>query len=174
MIKHLLLASFLATTMVSCDDRPTSDEKQSSQQEVILNEGTSQVGMPAIHNFRERRELRQIYEMRDQANFVTYTYLENLVPTVVHGYTSLGGKFTFLGTSIGFPIPYSTQFTNPLKEVGDTRGMTTIAQADPNGLFSPASADATWILLYDPATKEAKPQYVEPKVATFTFKLPID
>jgi hypothetical protein len=162
----VLLVPFLMAS--SCGD---SDDRQSQQQEAILNEGTSQVGMPAIKNFRERRELRQIYEMRDQSNFTTYTYLENLTPTVVHGYTSMGGKFTFLGVSIGYPIPYSTQFTSPLKKGFENYAM---PQADPNGLFSPASADGTWVLLFDSESRSAKPAYVEPKVATFTFKLPVD
>jgi hypothetical protein len=168
----LLFIPFLMAS--DCSSPPSSDERQRNQQETILNEGTSEVGMPAIHNFRERRELREIYEMRDQANFVTYTYLENLVPTVVHGYTSLGGKLTFLGISIGFPIPYATQFTNSQKVIDLYHGVTTLPQADPNGLFSPASADATWVLLLDPVTKQAKPQYLEPKLVTLTYKLPVD
>ncbi|HWQ60538.1 MAG TPA: hypothetical protein VN420_05355 [Candidatus Fimivivens sp.] len=54
------------------------------------------------------------------------------------------------------------------------QGNITIPQADPNGLFKPASADGTWVMMLDPVNKKALPQYIEPKIATFTYKLPFD
>lgn len=149
----------------------TSDDVQRDQQEKILAEGTAQVGMPAIKNFRERKLAKDILELRDQEGLVTYTYLENLYPVIVHGKTALGGKLTFYSETIGFPLPYATQFTNPQKWVASG---TTLPQADPNGLFSPGSAEGTWLLVYDPVKKKAMPDYVEPRVITKTFKLPFD
>lgn len=148
-----------------CDGQPSSDDVQRQQQERILQEGTSQVGMPAIKNFREKKILKDIYELRDQEGLTTYTYLFN----------ELNGKLVFLGESIGYGIPAATQFTNPQKVQGsDYRALVAIAQADPNGLFSPASAEGTWVLLKNPNGKEVKPIYVEPRIVVSPFKLSTD
>ena len=154
---------------------PTSDAIQRVQQEKVLAEGTAQTGMPAIRNFRERKLLKEIIELRDQDGLVTYTYLENLSPVVVHGYTVLGGKLTYLGQTIGFGIPYATQYTNPQKPMWNSVQSAAIAQADPNGLFSPASAEGTWVMMADPSKLgKVAPIYIEPRITVFTFKLPFD
>ena len=119
--------------------------------------------MPAIKNFRERKILKDILELRDQSSLTTYTY--------VH---CMNGKFRFFGETIGYPIPYATQYTNPQKiaESGHQYGYAILPQADPNGLFSPASADGTWILMKDPSSNKVAPVYIEPKITTLPFKLP--
>jgi hypothetical protein len=43
--------------------------------------------------------------------------------------------------------------------------------ADPNGLYTPASADGTWVLCLNPHTKHLEPQYVEPRVIVSTYPL---
>jgi hypothetical protein len=149
-----------------CNERkPTSDDIQRAQQETILREGTSQVGMPAIKNFRERKLYKDILEMRDQDGLVTYTYLWN----------EMQGKKVFFCQSIGFGIPYATQFTSPQKlEWRYSQGVSGVSmpQADPNGLFSPASAEGTWVLCKNPNGPETRPIYVEPRVIVSPFKLP--
>ncbi len=52
--------------------------------------------MPGIKNFRERRLLKDIFEMRDQADLSTYTYT----------YSEVTGKFSFFCNSIGYGLPY--------------------------------------------------------------------
>lgn len=157
-----LLCSF-AFMFSACDNKPSSDDIQRQQQERMLQEGTSQVGMPAIKNFRERKLLKDILELRDQTGLVTYTYL----------FSEQTGKLIFLGETVGYGIPYATQFTNPQKlEWYTNRGSATLPQADPNGLFSPASAEGTWVLLKDPNGKDVKPVYVEPRIIVSPFKFP--
>jgi hypothetical protein len=51
--------------LVGCEPQKTSDSIQRAQQEVLLKEATASVGMPAIHNFRERKILKDILELRD-------------------------------------------------------------------------------------------------------------
>lgn len=134
-----------------------SDAKQKRQQEVLLKEGVSQCGMPAIKNFREKKILKDIYELRDQSGLITYTYL----------FSEMTGKLVYLGESIGYGIPASTQYSNPQKyDFGIT-----LPQSEPNGLFSPASAEGTWILLKDPNSKEVKPIYCEARVIVSPFKI---
>lgn len=156
-----LLVVFAMTTAESCD-RQSSDDIQRIQQEKILAEGTSQIGMPAIKNFREKKEMKDILEMRDQTGLVTYTYL----------WSDFQGKLVFFCNSIGYGIPYATQFTNPEKaEYYSGRGYLTLPQADPNGLFSPSSAEGTWVQCKDPNGKDVRPVYVEPRVIVSQFKL---
>ncbi len=158
----IIVLSLTAASEGGCENTPTSDDVQRNQQERILQEGTSQIGMPAIVNFRERKLLKEIYEMRDQSSFITYTYLWN----------EFNGKLVFLCQSIGYPIPYATEFTNPSKLAGWSREhIVVMPQADPNGLFSPTSADGTWVVCKDPKSDNIKPVYVEPKVTTSPFKL---
>jgi hypothetical protein len=170
-MKYLIPILFLF--VIGCDVRvETSDDIQRKQQELLLQEGTSQVGMPAIKNFRERKILKDIIELRDQEGLITYTYL----------FSEQTGKLVFLGETIGYGIPYATQFTNPTKLEaaylldkgfnGENLIVTgSIPQADPNGLYSPASAEGTWILMRDPVSSDVLPQYIEPRIMVFTFKL---
>jgi hypothetical protein len=83
------------------------------------------------------------------------------------------GKFLFVCNSIGFPLPYATQLTSPQKEVyHSTGGWNIMPQADPNGLFTPSSAEGTWILCKDPSSDKVGPAYIESKVSAFLWALP--
>jgi hypothetical protein len=156
-------------------NQPSSDDIQREQQEKLLKEGTAQTGMPAIKNFRERKMLKDILELRDQKGLVTYTYLENMNPVVVHGHTALGGKLTYFGETIGYGIPYATQYTSPQKADYTAHGYIALPQADPNGLFSPAAAEGTWVLMLDPRNKkDTLPVYIEPRITVSPFPLPMD
>lgn len=159
----LALLSVFLMGASECGRKPTSDDIQRSQQETILKEGAAQIGMPAIKNFREKKILKMILELRDQSDFVTYSYV----------WSDIHACGRFLGESIGFGIPYATQFTNPQKIESSLSqgGYAILPQADPNGLFSPASAEGTWVMLKDPGGKDVKPIYVEPRLIVLPFKL---
>jgi hypothetical protein len=163
-MKHWALSvlATIALIVSACDDRkPTSDETQRAQQERLLAEGTAQTGMPAIKNFRERKLLKDILELRDQDGLTTYTYVWN----------ELAGKLVFLCDSIGYGIPYATQFTSPAKEVGYSTALVAMPQADPNGLFSPASAEGTWVMCKDPGGPDVRPVYIEPRIVVSPFRM---
>ena len=168
-MKVLLLALFVILMVGCITNAPppaTSDVIQSQQQQVLLQEGTAQTGMPAIKNFRERKLMKDILEMRDQTGLVTYTYLWN----------ELGGKWVFFCDSIGYPLPYAAQYTNPTQSQLATGyqwgAAVTLSQADPNGLFSPASAEGTWVMCASPDGAKTAPTYIEPRVITTQWKLP--
>lgn len=152
----------IAAALQSCDMQPSSDERQHHQQERILQQATSSVGMPVIVHFREKRLLKDILELRDQ-EISTYTY-------IVAANT---GQLVFLGESIGYGVPAATQFTNPQQLTANiyNNQPAVIAQADPNGSFSPASAEGTWVMMKDPNGTDVKPVYVEPRVIVSPFKL---
>ncbi len=166
-MKIKLFAILIGATLffVGCDQKPSSDDVQRGQQEVILSELTAKTGMPAIKNGRERKILKDILELRDQEGLVTYTYIvaENT------------GKLIYLGETIGYGIPAATQYTNPQKvEWSSNRGMVTLPQADPNGLFSPASAEGTWVLMKETNGDKVVPVYIEPRIIVSPFKLNIN
>lgn len=149
----------------SCVPPPTSDAQQTRQQEQILKEGNRQAGMPNIVNFREKKLLKLILEMRDQDGLVTYTYL----------YNEMQGKLVFLCDSVGYGIPYATEYTSPSRPAyafeTHEAGNIVVPQADPNGLFAPNSAEGTWVVCKDPNSSDVKPVYVEPRIVVSPFKL---
>jgi hypothetical protein len=154
----------LMALLIGCNEGvPSSDQVQKQQQEVLMAESNSRIGMPSIVNFREKKLLKDIYELRDQQGLVTYTYLWN----------EFNGKLVFFCNSIGYGIPYATQFTNPQKVAAREyqTGYAILPQADPNGLFSPPSADGTWVMCKDPNGPDAKPVFVEPRIVVSPFKL---
>ena len=140
-MKKVLLASLIALSLVSCGPvEETPDKKDARQQQKMLSEAQRETGMPAIHNFQEKKLLKEIYELRDNEKLVNYAYL----------YNEMQGKLVFIGKCIGYGIPYSTQYSNP-ERPADTwetheQGNITLPQAEPNGLFMPASSDGC--LLY--------------------------
>ncbi len=171
--------------LASCaEEVQSADRTQRERQEQIQQEGVAQVGMPAITSFFEAKQLKRIYELRDHGidgtgPMHTYTYTENMVPTIIKGHTVMGGKFTFMFDSIGYGFPYATQFTSPskLERVYNAGSYWYVMpQAEPNLLFSPSTAAGTWVLVMDPTgkTKELMPIYCEPNVLVTPFKLPFD
>jgi hypothetical protein len=154
----LACAGFTSSNGCGSDD---SDAKQQEANERILAEGTSQTGMPAIHNFRERRMFKEILELRDQEGLVTYTYL----------FSPMTGQLIPFCDSIGYGFPAATQYTNPSKANHYNGNPYTLPQADPNGLFSPASAEGTWVVCKNPNGKEARPVYVEERIVVAPFRM---
>ena len=81
----------------------------------------------------------------------------------------------FFGETIGYGIPAATQYTSPQKiEWQSNKGTAVVPQADPNGLFTPSTAEGTWILMKDPNGGEARPVYIEPRCIVSPFKLNVN
>ncbi len=144
----------------------SADEIDQQKQEQALQQAQRQAGMPAILNFQEKKLLKMIYELRDDEKIINYAYL----------YNEMQGKLVFLGKCMGYGIPYATQYSNPEKEVyggGYQRGFGSLPQAEPNGLFMPATAEGTWVMLLD-KNNEPHPVYIEPRVIVSPFPLVIN
>jgi len=156
----LLMVGLTLMFWVGCEDRNKADKVQREQTEKSMLEMNRQVGMPAIKNYQEKKLAKMIFELRDQANLITYTYI-----------ITITGKKVFLGKSIGYGLPYSIQYTNPMKKVTGTHGNVTLPQPDPNGLFMPDGLSATWIMLINPKTGKPKPVYIENEIIVSPFRL---
>jgi hypothetical protein len=157
-MKKILLIAAVATVLSACFPQyhENSTEIERRKQEELSLRGVESVGMPAITNFAEKRMFKDILELRDKS-VATTTYL-----------VGMNNQLTKLCDSVGYGLPYATQYTNPQRvaKVNETpdRGNIVLPQADPNGLYSPASADGTWVLCVDHKDGKAKPVYVEPRV----------
>lgn len=160
MVKKLVIVGvvfcFCLAGLIGCVE--SSDREQRKATEEALKEAHSQIGMPAIKNYQERKLAKMIFELRDQEDLVCYAYI-----------VSWEGKLIFIGKCIGFGLPYSVQYTNPMKRIFSNSGAT-IPQADPNGLFMPDGLSATWLMMVD-NKGVARPVYIEPQIIVSPFPL---
>ena len=160
-MKNLTLILTATLVLTACDMQPTSTQIEAQKQEQMKQQADQSVGMPAINNWSEKKMMKNILELRDR-NVTTITYIQDMQ-----------GKLHFLCDSVGYGLPYSTQYTNPSMIASNTEhGYAVLPQADPNGLYSPASAEGTWVMCLNPATKELAAVYIEPRVIVSPFTLP--
>ena len=148
-MKKILFTLGLVSLLSACGPMPdtrNSQQIERDNQEKSLKIMAQSIGMPAITNFAEKRMMKDVLELRDKMQ-PTYTYL-----------VGMNNQLTKLCDSVGYGLPYATQYTNP-------------SLADPNGLYTPASADGTWVLCLNPKNKKVEPQYVEPRVIVMTYPL---
>lgn len=161
----LLAGTLLMGADAGCGEpyhQSVAEMREREQTNTLMDAMSSAVGMPALVRFTEKRQLKMLYEMRDDPKLATFTYI-----------TDLNGKLHLLCQSFGYGIPYATQFSSPHKAA--TYGAEGIAmqdQPEPNGLYPPPAADGTWIMCLDPGkSNEVKPVYVEPRVVVSPWKL---
>ena len=137
------------------------DSVDRAQQEQQLRQAQAQTGLPNLTNYTEKKLAKLLVELRDE-QVPTYSYISNQT-----------GLY-FICNSIGYGIPYSTQVTNPEKiQTGGYSGSywgVGIPQAEPNGLFMPTSADASWAIC-DDGKGGLAPIYVEAHLVVSPFKL---
>lgn len=159
---------FLAAVALSACSPDTAATRQAGATVTITQEADRKVGMPRVVNFSEREFAKQVIEDRDRT-ITTYVYLQ-----------SLNGKLHCLGPAIGYGIPYGVQFTAPeypqwaaAARSDGTTGMADIyqlAQPEPNGLYMPDNAAATWIRVKGPDGKSV-PLMVEPDITVSPFEI---
>lgn len=161
-IPSVSLITLLLFFLVGCGPYDSGDREQSNQQQALTNQAGQQIGMPGLTNFTEKKIMRRLYELRDK-NVSTYTYM-----------VDMQGKLHHVCDSMGYGLPYSTQFSNPERpaQTYETheQGNIALPQAEPNGLYMPASAEGTWVICA--STKgEFTPMYIEPRVIVSPFRL---
>jgi hypothetical protein len=76
--------------------------------------------------------------------------------------------------SIGYPIPYDVQLTNPLKPGYSSSSV--VEQAEPSGLYSSHNSIATWVRQVVTIDGKAivTPIYVEGKVTCYPYPIKVD
>lgn len=157
-----LLAALLGVTMIvllsagSCDT--SSNDKQTNKSNNAGNTAQEKWGDPNITNFEEYKLLKEVYELRDKSNLVMYAYLQGN-----------DGSLRCYGRVVGYGIPYATQMTP--QYTSSSNGATDPVR-EPNALFMPDSAEATWIRVIDETTGQTAVEYVEPRLIVSPFKKP--
>ncbi len=159
-----LITMLLLVAFTGCSLQETADTEVSKEQEKRMQEAQAQAGLPAINNFQEKKMFKMLYELRDQEDLVCFAYFFN---------ERTGSIGQYIGQCLGYGLPASTQYSNPEKMVryygGGNRHH--IPQAEPNGLFMPEGLSATWLMMIDPTTKQARPVYIEPLIIVSPFKM---
>lgn len=172
-MKKALIGILVAGTLlgtVGCSevsDTIGSEKEINNQQKQLLEESNRQVGMPNIENNFEKKMAKDIWELRDNPDLTTYAYTQNM-----------DGKYVYLGRCVGYGLPYTTQYTNPQSfvdgdfDLGEGYGGVVLPQADPNGLYSSETTNATWLILINEDTNEREIIYSEPSIVVTQSKLP--
>lgn len=158
-MKKLLGFCALALVCGGCEQYNSSDNRElvdiERQQEIY----TKNQPPPFFEWSFERHLMTKLYEARNNA-VTTYSYLQS-------PYT---GKIMSECTSLGYPIPATTQLTNPQKlsliELRNGYAQAILPQAEPNGMYTPSSTSATWVMCLGPDGR-VEPAYWEGNVSTY-------
>lgn len=122
-MRYLNLAASFVFAMcmgnTGCDADSSEHSAVDSQQSIYV----SNQPIPTFQWSLERHLLVQLYQARNQS-VATYSY-------VVNQYT---GRIQWRCTSLGFPIPATTQLTNPMRVAYQNA---VIPQPEPNGVYAP-------------------------------------
>lgn len=155
-----------ATAAVAMDtpQKPNADAADALATAKLAAEAQRQTGMPAVRHFTEKKAVKWLYELRDEPNFRTFTYI-----------VSLDGELIQLCNSVGYGVPASVQYSNPVKVIdkGDHHGngYGYLPQPEPNGLFMPEGLAATWVMCVDELGDDVKAVYVEPEIIVSPIQL---
>ena len=165
LIELIVIVAILAL-ITGCNEYDKStDKKQREQTEKLMGEINREIGLPNMVNFQQKKLMKMVYELCDKEDLICYAYIKS----------DYQGKLMFIGRCVGFGIPFSAQYTNPIKlvncDMGGGWGDIPIPQADPNGLFMPTSSSATWLMMIDPKGGEPRPVYLEPEIVVSPFPL---
>lgn len=151
----LLFVGFLF--IAACGSQSIEREQQEANQlSLIQNQPVPNLGGYSF----ERDVVIQTYLARNRT-ISTYTYTM----------TEIDGKIIEICASIGYPIPYATQLTNPL-QIGGANGAV-VSNPEPNGLYSPDAAEGTII---NCANNDGTitPTYWEPRVFALPYRIRSD
>jgi hypothetical protein len=162
MKRTVVIFAIVAMCLIGCDIQDSAEEKQTEQTNKILTEINRQVGLPNLVNFKQKKIMKMVFELCDKEDLICYAYIKS----------DYQGKLVFIGKCVGFGVPFSAQYTNPSKIVGNgPTSYRVMPQADPNGLYMPTSSSATWLMMIDPKTNEPRPVYLEPEIVVSPFPL---
>lgn len=110
------------------------------------------------------------YSFERQIVIETYLARNNTISTFTYLFT-FDGKIVEVCASIGYPIPYSTQLTNPMKF--EYSGGSPIPNAEPNSLYPPSSSAATLVQCVN-SDGSVSPTYIEDNVMAFPYRIKSD
>jgi hypothetical protein len=110
------------------------------------------------------------YSFERQILIDTYIARNNTVATYSYMIT-MDGQIIEICPSIGYPIPYSTQLSSPMRKI--TGYELLVPNAEPNSLYPPADAAATLVQCANP-DGSVSPTYNEWYVLAFPYRIKSD
>jgi uncharacterized protein YceK len=161
----LLMSGCIPATEQTTESR---DAQRVSQQQAQYEKGQP---IPAYDWSLERHLVVQLYNIRNQ-KAVTHSVWRSDLGTIEGDCPSYG-----------YGIPYDTSLTNPLVATDiDNQGeehsyqggaLTSIEQAEPNGIFASKNTAATWVMCLC-ESGGIEPVYVETKVTVYPGPVIVD
>lgn len=158
-MKKIFVILVLALVLVAC--APSVSDVEQQQQSLSNLAIVQNQPVPDLGGFSFER----------QVLIETYLARNNTVSTFSYLFT-FDGKIVEICASIGYPIPYSTQLTNPEKVESYTNGIT-VPNAEPNSLYPPSDAAATLVQCANP-DGSVSPTYIEDNVMAFPYRIKSD
>jgi len=157
-----------AMFFTACEFKDSAATKET--QKVLAQQDQYAKGqpVPAFNWSLERDLIIQLYHIRNK-NVATHTVWRS-------DYGLIEGDCA----SIGYGIPYDTSLTNPLMATGEDQrwynkgALTSIEQAEPNGIFASKNTTATWIMSVCKITGQIAPLYIESKVTVYPYPVRVD
>lgn len=170
-MKKVLTILAVTAALTGCQTEVSQEAK--TTQNVQKQQAQYSIGQPVpVYDWSlERHLLIQLYNLRNHKAATHAVWRSN--------YGTIEGDCP----SMGYGLPYDTSLTNPLMATDyDSDGqehqyqggaLTSIGQAEPNGIFASTNTSATWVM----CTNEAgliEPVYVESKVTIYPYPLNVD
>lgn len=162
----IALLAFLTMGSDGCSDEEPQD--RADRLAVSRQQEQYRENQP-VHRYNFSNELdvyQQIYDARVEGSISTWTVIRSNTGVILDDFSSLG-----------FPLPYDVQLTNPLKVVDlGAEGGVVIEQPEPNGLYSSKNTVATWVLVVRMVEGVAvvTPFYSEDKVSCYPYPINVD
>lgn len=166
-----LVFVFVLVLGACIEDRSTPESRDAER--VQQQQGQYEKGqpIPVFDWSLERKLVIDLYKIRNQ-KAVTHSV-----------WRSDRGMIEGDCTSYGYGIPYDTSLTNPLVATDVSQGgvrhtysggaLTSIEQAEPNGVFASKNTSATWVMCLGEAGT-VEPVYVETKVTVYPGPVKVD
>ena len=159
-MKILIPAAFASIFLLSCDDSQRRKDAQTVEDQ--QEQYASAQPIPRFDFSLERDVASQLYKARNE-NVTTWTVWRSDL-----------GHVEGDCPSVGYPIPYDTSLTNPLKIIYSQGAA--VEQAEPNGLFPSKNSTATWVRCISEVNGKQveSPIYIESKVTTYPYPVTVD
>lgn len=150
----------LSIVMVNCD-QTSSEERDVERVQQQQKQYSAGQPIPVFDWSLERHLVIELYKIRNQ-KVATHSVWRS-------DYGIIEGDCP----SYGYGIPYDTSLTNPLMATGYRSALTSIEQAEPNGIFASKNTSATWVMCLGLAGS-LEPIYVETKVTVYPGPVKVD
>ena len=140
--------------MVGCTERERAQYEDIRKSEQAIADSQKSIGFPEVRYFNEKKNLKEIIELRDNPKLICYYYTKN----------TMTGKYIYQGKCSGYGIPYASSYTTPNDSEGEPI-------PDPNGMYMQGlSTTATWIAhINDKGEKEIR--YIEEEITVTQSKI---